>query len=235
VTDILFSDIEKHFAGRRILRGVNLRVSSGECQLLCGENGAGKSTLLRILAGMEAPNAGLVTDDHGQLRWRRARRQLLRDVIYLHQHPYLFEGTVEYNLRYPVRGSRIQRSQLVRKGLEWSGLTDLADQPVHNLSGGERQRVALARAWLRHPRVMLLDEPTTNMDSACRRRTVDLLQTLRDSGVALIIATHDPMHFATLADRVWHLADGRLDEEPAAPSDFPDKVTPIKTRIRVTA
>ncbi len=235
MTDILFSKIEKHFSDRRILAGVDLQVTGGECQLLCGDNGAGKSTLLRILAGMEAPNAGLVTDENGQRRWRRAKRQLLRDVIYLHQHPYLFEGTVEYNLRYPLRGSRHQRSQLVRKGLEWSGLTDLADQPVHNLSGGERQRVALARAWLRHPQVMLLDEPTTNMDSACRHRTIDLLRTLRDSGVALIIATHDPMHFATLADCKWRLADGRLSEEPAAPSGLPDKVTPIKTRVRVTA
>ena len=235
MTVIQFSNIEKRFADRRILAGVDLQVTGGECQLLCGENGAGKSTLLRILAGIESPNAGDVIDEWGQRRWRRAKRQLLRDVIYLHQRPYLFEGTVEYNLRYPLRGSRLQRSQLVRKGLEWSGLTDLADQPVHNLSGGERQRVALARAWLRHPRVMLLDEPTTNMDSACRHRTVDLLQTLRDSGVALIIATHDPMHFATLADRMWCLADGRLSEETEALAGFPDKVTPIKTRIRVTA
>ena len=82
---------------------------------------------------------------------------------------------------------------------------------------------------------MLLDEPTTNMDSACRHRTLDLLQTLRDSGVALVVATHDPMHFSALADRMWHLADGRLSEEPAAPAGLPEKVTPIKTRIRVTA
>jgi len=235
VTNISFSGIEKHYADRHILAGVDLEISSGECQLLCGENGAGKSTLLRILAGMERPNGCDVTDERGCRRWQRAKRQLLRDVIYLHQQPYLFEGTVAYNLRYPLSGSRQRRAQLVRKGLEWSGLTGLANQPVHSLSGGERQRVALARAWLRHPQVMLLDEPTTNMDSACRHRTVDLLQALRDSGVALIIATHDPLHFATVADRVWRLADGRLTQEPALPSDFPDKVTPIKPRARVTA
>ena len=233
MTKILFSNVEKHFADRRILAGVDLQISGGECQLLCGENGAGKSTLLRILAGMERPNRCDVTDGQGQRRWQRAKRQLLRDVIYLHQQPYLFEGTVEYNLRYPLRGSRVQRAQQVRKGLEWSGLMDLAAQPVHNLSGGERQRVALARAWLRQPRVMLLDEPTTNMDSACRHRTLDLLQGLRESGVALLIATHDPMHFANVADRVWHLADGQLTQASVTPSGLPDKVTPIKTRVAV--
>ena len=235
MTRILFSNIEKRFADRRILAGVDLQITGGECQLLCGENGAGKSTLLRILAGMERPDGCDVTDQIGRRRWRQAKRQLLRDVIYLHQQPYLFEGTVAYNLGYPLSGSRVHRAQQVCKGLEWSGLVDLADQPVHSLSGGERQRVALARAWLRQPRVMLLDEPTTNMDSARRHRTVDLLRVLRDSGVAVVIASHDPMHFAAVADRMWRLADGRLTEEPVAPSGLPDKVTPIKPRIRVTA
>ena len=236
MTDILFNNIDKCFADRRILVGVDVRVAGGECQLLCGDNGTGKSTLLRILAGMERPNAcDVIIDGHGCRRWRQARPLLLRDIIYLHQQPYLFAGTVEYNLRYPLTGSHQHRKQAVREGLEWSGLADLADQPVHRLSGGERQRVALARAWLRRPRVMLLDEPTSNMDRACRQRTVDLLRSLKDSGVALMIATHDARHFATIADRVWHLAEGRLTEETLAGSQLSNKVTPIKSRVKVNA
>ena len=115
---ILFNNIDKSFSDRRILAGVDIQVAGGECQLLCGDNGAGKSTLLRILAGMERPTTCEVIDGHGRRRWRRARPQLLRDFIYLHQQPYLFEGTVEHNLRYPVRGSRQQRAQFLAEGVE---------------------------------------------------------------------------------------------------------------------
>ena len=155
-------------------------------------------------------------------------------MIYLHQLPYLFEGTVAYNLNYPLRGSKQHRNDQLQ-GLAWSGLTELATQPVHQLSGGERQRVALARAWLRGPKVMLLDEPTTNMDMACRMRTVELLKSLKDEGVALVVATHDTQHFVELSDRVLRIDAGRLHEEPAGLSGFPQKVTPIGARARVSA
>lgn len=235
MTQLSFSEVSKSFGRRPIFSSVDIALAAGECQLLCGENGAGKSTLLRILAGMERPDRARVTADGVPLNWRHTKRLLLAECIYLHQQPYLFEGSVRYNLNYPLKGLRANREALVRDGLEWSGLTPLADQPVHQLSGGERQRVALVRAWLRRPRVMLLDEPTANMDTACRQRTVELLQVLKQEGVALVIATHDPLPFKFLAERTLHLTDGHLEE--AAPSIvvLSEKVTPIKPRVRVTA
>lgn len=227
-----FRDIQKAFGRRSILDGVDIDVVAGECQLLCGRNGAGKSTLLRILSGMERPDRGQVSMDGDDKRWRIARRRLLDDCIYLHQQPYLFEGSVRYNLNYPLRGARGLRDSRIQEGLEWSGLLEIADQDVHKLSGGERQRVALARAWLRRPRAMLLDEPTTNMDTACRQRTVELLQALRQEGVALVIATHDPLHFAQLATRTLHLSNGSLAIESGVAGELPEKVTPFDRRPR---
>lgn len=235
MTQWLFDNIDKRFGKRQILARARVSIRPGECELLCGGNGAGKSTLLRILAGMEKPNHIIVEDENGALSWRLAKRRLLRDFIYLHQQPYLFEGTVAYNLNYPLRGSRVMRERLIERGLEWSGLTELADQPVHQLSGGERQRVAMVRAWLRAPKVMLLDEPTTNMDLACRQRTTELLLALKQEGVALLIATHDAQHFAGVGDRILQLSGGKLSEVGPEMLDYPDKVTPINARTQVTA
>ena len=203
--------------------------------LLCGENGAGKSTLLRILAGMERPDYGMVTIEGLTQGWRKARRRLLADSIYLHQTPYLFEGSIRHNLNYPLRGTRAIRDLQVREGLEWSGLSAIADQPVHQLSGGERQRVALARAWLRRPRVMLLDEPTTNMDQACRQRTIELLYALKQEDMALVVASHDPAHFSGVADDTLELSGGELNKARPAYVGLSDKVTAIDCRIRAIA
>jgi tungstate transport system ATP-binding protein len=226
--------VEKAFGRRLILDGVDLSLVPGECQLLCGKNGAGKSTLLRILAGMERPDRASVTIGGRTGSWRQAKSRLLADCIYLHQQPYLFEGSVRYNLNYPLRGQGGMREMLVEEGLEWSGLTALADQAVHQLSGGERQRVALARAWLRHPGVMLLDEPTANMDVACRQRTVQLLQALKQEGLALLVTSHDPLHFANVADRMLTLADGRLNDGGPVLDGLPGEIAPMERRTRLS-
>lgn len=212
-THLHASGLCKGFGRRLLLDNVELELPEATCTLLTGENGTGKSTLLRILAGLEKPERGafrLGREIHPS--WKKARRGLQRRVMYLHQQPYLFDGSVEYNLGLALGRSRErqERTRLVQQALQWVDMESFRQTPARTLSGGERQRIALARAWLAAPGIMLLDEPTANLDGESRARTLELLQQLRGQGMTLVIASHDPHHFEGLADRHLNLRNGHL-------------------------
>ncbi len=214
MSQITFHDLHKHFGHRQILAGTDLVVSSGQCSLLTGVNGAGKSTLLRICAGLEKPDKGEVDIGLGQRAWKRYRRTLQAEAVYLHQHPYMFDGSVIQNLAYalPRHTPPPRYKRLVNEALAWAELESIAANSAKTLSAGERQRVAIARAWLRRPTVMLLDEPTTNMDQEARRRTIQLLRSLKQQGIALLIASHDPKHFYSMTNNWLELTAGQIAE-----------------------
>ena len=148
----------------------------------------------------------------------------------------MFDGSVKYNLGYALpRGLEQEvRSERIEHALNWADLNSHANTPAKSLSGGECQRVALARAWMRGPRVLLLDEPTVNMDREACRRTLRLLHSLKADGIALLIASHETALFKDLVDGHLHLVNGKLeylDQQITAPKPF-SKVTPIR---RITA
>ncbi len=216
--------LHRRFGQRYLLRDISLQLHPGQAILLCGPNGAGKSTLLRILSGLEKPDSCRLDLGLGMRSWSCNRKELFKNTLYLHQHPYMFDGTVRYNLAYALPGKlRGQaRRELVDEAMTWAGLEHLQETPSKSLSGGERQRVSLARAWLRKPRILLLDEPTANLDQSSRQRIQDLLTPLKEAGMSLIIASHDVHHFTSLADLSLHLHEGRLIEiEPAKVRPFP--------------
>ncbi|MGA7801664.1 MAG: ABC transporter ATP-binding protein [Gammaproteobacteria bacterium] len=208
----------KHFGARPVLDIPQLTLEAGRCLLLSGRNGAGKSTLLRILAGLEAPDDHAVVDIGGQCRpWHRARRALRRNVVYLHQHAYMFDASVEDNAAYGLRmawAPARQRRARVQDALRLVDLSHLAGTHARTLSGGERQRLALARAWVLRPRLLLLDEPTASMDREARDQTAALLARLKSDNLCMVITTHEPHTLATLPDSHLHLADGRLHAAP---------------------
>ncbi len=176
--------LRKRFGRRLLLDDVELHLHETSCTLLTGENGAGKSTLLRILAGLEKPDGGSFRLGRRLYpSWRKARRSLQKAVMYLHQQPYLFDGSVEYNLRLALGGQREGQEALIRTALQWIDMESFRETPARTLSGGERQRLALARAWLASPEIMLLDEPTANLDTESRGRTLELLRGLRNQGI----------------------------------------------------
>ncbi len=141
--------------------------------------------------------------------------------MYLHQQPYMLSGSVRRNLEYTARlnPTLIDPDASVNRALQWSELEDLEAQPANSLSGGQKQRVALARARLRNPRLLLLDEPTANLDSESRERTMQMLTEFRDGGTALIVVSHDPDNFENLATRKLLLKDNQLQDPDLKASD----------------
>jgi len=229
-THINFSGINKRFGNKQILSDSALEINSGQCILLCGDNGSGKTTLLRIVAGLEAPDAGYVSTGLGKCAWKSFRQQLRHTTVYLHQHPYMFDGDVISNLNISLQNNftRKQRKLRVKSAIEWASLKNIANNSAKTLSGGECQRVAIARAWLTDPRILLLDEPITNMDRSSRLQTIQLLLNLKQQGVALVISSHDPVHFESLADSLLHISNGHIDTFRIA-----NNITPIHFRKRL--
>lgn len=167
--------------GQRICHVPELTVQPGERLAVIGTNGSGKSTLLRVLAGLEH-------DYQGQCEVQAA----LEERTYVHQNPYLFRGTVLSNVAYGLRArgqSRAAATKAALDGLEQFGIRDLASRKTGNLSGGEVRRVALARAVVLDPRLLLLDEPLSDLDAEGIESVCRVLTALPDTTVLIASPT----------------------------------------------
>lgn len=203
-----------------VLRGVNLTIHSGEIIALVGPSGSGKSTLLHAAGLLERPDGGEVSIDGvacGSLndRQRTTLRRKYLGFVYQYHH-LLPEFSAEENVILPqmIAGvSRKAASVRARELLDSMGLGLRLDHRPAQLSGGEQQRVAICRALANHPRVLLADEPTGNLDPHTAARVFDALLSLsRQAGVAVLIATHNP-ELAQRMDRRVRLMDGVLCED----------------------
>ena len=219
-----FLGINKAFGSKSVVKDARLKIKNARCTLLIGENGAGKSTLLKIISGLERPDSGLIRINNKDYKWGQGKSVLLKNIMYLHQQPYMFDGSVEKNLQYLVKVSR-QPVKLIDQAIEWAGIQDIIHQNAKSLSGGEKQRVAIARAYLRNPEVVLLDEPTANLDQVSKIRTLKLLKQFKSRGIAMIIASHDPEIFNGLQDVRLQLDNGKLTN--LKPRKKSDKITDI--------
>ncbi len=164
-----------------------LALEEGAATLLCGPNGAGKSTLLRAIAGLEtvAPDA--------QFAWRgqpNARPALGKDSAYLHQDPYVFKSTALANVAYASARCR-QPQQQAMDSLRWAGLGEYASTPARRLSGGQQRRLALARIHAMPASLLLLDEPTAQLDEQGTASVARLIGDLAAAGRTVLAATHD--------------------------------------------
>ncbi|HEX6940840.1 MAG TPA: ABC transporter ATP-binding protein [Longimicrobiales bacterium] len=199
--------------GRRLVVDVDaIEIARGEVLAVLGPNGAGKSTLFRMLLLVEPADEGRILFEGREVR--PGDRQTRGRLAGVFQRPYLFAGTVAGNAAYGLAAlgvPRRDRERRVREVLSSLGLEHLADRPVQALSGGEAQRVALARALAPRPELLLLDEPTANLDVTVRRRfREDLGRLIRAEAGAAILITHDPADAFALADRIAILEEGRI-------------------------
>jgi len=209
------SDLTKRYSDRTILDIPALSFKKGAIYGLQGPNGAGKTTLLNILALLEIPTSGIVSYKSEPVQYSEPFLQPLRkEVVLVDQLPLLFTTTVFNNMEFGLKIRRIEKEERKRrilKGLEMVGMEDFAQLPAHQLSGGETQRVALASRLILKPEVLLLDEPTANVDAASARQIKDAsLMARREWGTTLIIASHDRDWLYEVCDEVMHLFRGRL-------------------------
>ncbi len=208
-------NLTKIYGERRVLSIAALEVFRGEVVALVGPSGSGKSTLLRLLNFLEPPSEGII-EFEGQV-YHSARSPELyvrRRIVTVFQRPMLLNRSVWDNTAYGLRlrGEHDARAW-VEQALALVGLQGLAHQRAHTLSGGEAQRVALARALAIHPQVLLLDEPTANLDPYNVGLIEGIIQRLnRDQGTTLVLVTHNVFQARRLAQRVAFLLDGQIIE-----------------------
>jgi iron(III) transport system ATP-binding protein len=198
------------------VRDVSLRAGAGEILCLLGSSGCGKSTLLRLIAGLEIPDGGSISLDGVTLSGpddfmppeRRGIGLVFQDYA-LFPHLSLLD-----NVSFGLRGERAARHAAARAALARVRLEDRAGSFPHMLSGGEQQRVALARALAPRPRLLLMDEPFSNLDRGLRESVrTETLAILREEGITAIVVTHDPEEALRIADRIVLMRAGEVEQD----------------------
>jgi len=206
--------VTKAYDGKTVLEVPELEIYRGEIFGIVGPSGAGKSTLLRLLNFLEPPTTGHISFAGVNLNEQEVPLEVRRRVVMVFQRPILLNRTVAANIAYglKIRGSKDVRHR-VKEMLYQVGLEDLAQRSARILSGGEAQRVALARALVLEPEVLLLDEPTANLDPYNVRLIEDIIRrTNRERGTTVVLVTHNIFQARRLAHRAALLLEGRLVE-----------------------
>jgi tungstate transport system ATP-binding protein len=206
--------LEAAFDGRTVLAVDELDIEEGRVTVIVGENGSGKTTLLRLLNGLIAPTAGRI-DYRGEpiSLGAAAARRMRSETVLVHQAPILFRGTVMQNLLYglSVRGvSRVESVRRVAAALSRVGLEGLEHRQAAGLSGGQKQRVAIARGFVLEPKVLLLDEPTANVDPDSRALVEAVVREHAAHGATVLLSTHTRELAYRLCDRLLRLENGRI-------------------------
>jgi len=210
---VLVGEISKTYGGLRALDGVTFDVRAGEWIAIMGPSGSGKTTLINILGGLDRPTSGRAIVDGvnvGTLGERELTRYRAEKIGFVFQGFYLvpYLSAVENVMLAQYFHSTADEAEAA-EALVRVGLGDRLEHLPSQLSGGEQQRVALARALINHPKLILADEPTGNLDEANEQIVLDLLRELHRSGHTILLVTHSP-EIGRMADRRIELAHGRL-------------------------
>ncbi len=212
---VVLEDVSLQAGATAILNRVSLAITPGAPTLMIGPNGSGKTSLLRLCMGLMAPTSGRIT-------WGGRTDPTPTRRAFVFQRPVMLRRTAAANVTYALAQARAPRAHRTKRAaalLERVGLADLAYRPARLLSGGEQQRLALALA--RDPELLLLDEPTANLDPAATRAVEDIVTSAAQSGIKIVMASHDLGQVRRLAGEVVFLARGTLCERARA-NDFLD-------------
>jgi tungstate transport system ATP-binding protein len=217
-------NLTQTYNGRTVLQLDRLEIYDGEILAIVGPSGAGKSTLLRLLNFLEKPSNGFLSFENNPLNGAVPPLELRRKVTTVFQQPVLLNRSVAANVAYglTIRGQNKKIiEQAVAEALERVGLSKLVHASARTLSGGEAQRVALARALVIRPDVLLMDEPTANLDPYNVKLIEEIVaQVNREWKTTVVLVTHNIFQAKRLAHRTGLLLDGRLIEIAATPVFF---------------
>jgi tungstate transport system ATP-binding protein len=217
----------KSYGKAAILIDINLTVERGKVLALIGPTGSGKTTLLRLINLLEEPSCGCILFDD-QLAGRKKNSELLelrRRMAMVFQKPVMFRGTVRENVAFGMNLRGKVDPERVADALSEVGLSGYEDRDASTLSGGEMQRIALARALILEPDLLLLDEPTANLDPKSAGAINRLLQSISGQKTTVVLATHDMMQCKMLADRVAVLVAGKIVALGHPDEVFSQKIT----------
>jgi ABC-type polar amino acid transport system ATPase subunit len=227
--------IHKHFGALHVLKGVDLDVAERELVFVIGPSGSGKSTLLRCLNRLEQPSSGsIVVDGIDMLSPRtdinHARQRIGMVFQSFNLYPHMTAlGNVTLALRKVAGKSRRDAEALGSAALERVGLADRGHHRPAELSGGQQQRVAIARAIALEPRVMLFDEPTSALDPELVGSVLAVMRDLRQSGMTMIVVSHEMGFARAAADRVVFMDHGQIVEQ-GSPADIFERPGHERTR-----
>lgn len=213
-TLLALDEAVKSHGGKELLNVGPLALAKGDLIVLSGDNGSGKTTLLKMLAGLEASDRLRMRFDGFEAGAGHYPRELRRMIVYVHQHPYLFNSSIADNIRYGLRLRSMpaeERERRIGEAIAWAGVSHLLEVEPRRLSGGEKQRVALARAKVLEPRVLLVDEPTANLDAQARAQVVELLRRTATGDNCVVVACHDRELLELEGARRWHLERGKIE------------------------
>ncbi|WAI01385.1 ABC transporter ATP-binding protein [Methanogenium organophilum] len=213
---IQVENLTKSFGNNPVLKGVDLSVADGEIFVIIGPSGQGKSTLLRIIDTLEVPTSGDVRIKneslytHGDGNHHKMRRKI--GMVF--QNPAIFQGTVFDNVAYGLRYRKISSSEMherVSQTLREVGLEGYEKRDAHSLSGGEKQRIAFARTMVTRPEIILLDEPTSNVDPITTEKIEEIIRYTRKTyNTTMIMNTHDMLQGQRMGDRIGVMMNGRI-------------------------
>lgn len=222
---ITFKGVHKWFNDLHVLNDINLEVSQGEVLVVCGPSGSGKSTLIRTINRLEPIDRGTLVVDGMDISDKKTDINKLRAEIGLvfqqfNLYPHL--SVIKNITLAPIKIRKISKKDAEKQALkllERVGLTEKRDSYPLQLSGGQQQRVAIARALAMNPKIMLFDEPTSALDPEMIGEVLAVMKGLAQSGMTMIVVTHEMGFASEVSDRVVFMDDGRILEE-ARPDEF---------------
>ena len=231
---IKLENVHKSFGKNEVLKGINLHIKQGQVVVIIGPSGSGKSTVLRTMNYLEEPTSGKVIVDGMDLSDKNKLNEVRAEVGMVFQNFNLFPHmTVMDNLtlaQTKVRKTSTDEAKKIGQALlDRVGLGDKANAYPDSLSGGQKQRVAIARALAMKPKVMLFDEPTSALDPEMVCEVLDVMKSLAEDGMTMVIVTHEMGFAKKVADRVLFV-DGGLILEDATPERVFDSPTNERTK-----